>query len=71
MFMHLPNILNAALTILKENLSGLSMIDADFPFLAEGLAKIMKQVCDHRHCEWKELEMSDPDEDIAYFIERI
>lgn len=60
-FMHLPNILDAALSSLKENLSGLSMIDADYPFLAEGIAKVMKQVCDHRRCEWRELQLSDPD----------
>jgi hypothetical protein len=71
MFMDLPNVLNAALEVLKENLSGIYMIDADFPFLAEGLAKIMKQVCDNRRCEWKELQLSDPDEDITEFIERI
>ncbi len=71
MFMDLPGMLDAALLALKTNLSGLYMIDSDFPFLAEGLAKIMKQVCDYRRCEWRELELSDPDEDIGEFIERI
>ena len=67
----MPGILDAALWALKNNLSGLYMIDSDFPFLAQGLAKIMKQVCDHRRCEWRELELFDPDEDISEFIERI
>lgn len=71
MFMDLPNILDAALSSLKENLYGLYLIDSDFPFLAEGLAKIMKQVCDHRRCEWRELQLTDPDEDVTEFIERI
>lgn len=55
--MGLPGMLDAALWALKDNLPGLYMIDSDFPFLAEGLAKIMKQVCDHRQCEWRELEL--------------
>lgn len=53
MFMNLPYMLDAALTALKENIEGLYMVDSDFPFLAEGLAKIMKQVCDYRRCEWR------------------
>ncbi len=50
--MHLPGIHDAALFSLKENLEGLSMNDCDFPLLAEGIAKIMKQVCDHYRCLW-------------------
>jgi hypothetical protein len=44
------------------------MIESDFPFLVEGLAKIMKQVCDDRKCDWKLLNLTDPDEDIMEFI---
>jgi hypothetical protein len=44
------------------------MIESDFPFLVEGLAKIMKQVCDDRICDWKLLNLTDPDEDIIEFI---
>jgi hypothetical protein len=53
--MHLPKIYESAVSTLKQNLYGLYVIDADFPFLTEGLAKVMKQVCDHKRCEWKQL----------------
>lgn len=64
LFMHLPGVYEAALQVLKDNLEGLYMIDCDFPYLAEGIAKVMKQVCDYHRWEWKELGLSDSDEDI-------
>jgi hypothetical protein len=47
------------------------LIESDLPLLAEGIARILKQICDHYHWQWKELDLEDSDEDVMYFIEKI
>lgn len=35
----------AMLSSFKDNIEGVFLIESDFPFMGEGLAKIMKMIC--------------------------
>lgn len=39
---------SAAISSLRDNIEGLFIIESDFPFLCEGLAKILKIVCEEK-----------------------
>lgn len=52
-----PRVLEATLKSFKDNVEGLYLIDSDFPFLAEGIARIMRIVCDVKKMDYYELQL--------------
>lgn len=48
-----PGICEAAVDGLKDNVDGLYSIESDFPYLCEGLAKVMKIVCDEKRLNYR------------------
>ena len=41
-------ICDATVTAIKENIDGIYSIECDFPFLSEGMAKMLKIVCEEK-----------------------
>ena len=61
----------ASITALQNNLEGLYLIESDFPFLAEGVARLLKAACDGLGREWRELGLSHLDEDVQDFVDKV
>ena len=45
--------------IFRENSEGFFLIESDFPFMGDGLAKIMKTVCDVLEVQYRDLKFGE------------
>lgn len=60
-------IVEATIKSFKDNIEGLYIIESDFPFLCEGLAKVLKIICDEKRVSLHDLslgEQENNDEDL-------
>lgn len=67
-------ICDAMLSAFKANLEGIFLIESDFPFMGEGLAKIMKRICELKELNYQQLclgEYDHEDEDIRWFLQSV
>ncbi len=48
----MPNICDSAIDSFKNSVEDLYLVESDFPFLIEGVAKILKIVCDIKKIEF-------------------
>lgn len=64
----------ATIVSIKDNVEGLFSIECDYPYLGQGLAKIMKIVCDYKDVNYRELKLGEEDhedEDIRQFLQSV
>jgi hypothetical protein len=54
-------ICKATLAAFKANVEGLFLIESDFPFMGDGLAKIMKTICDVLSLNYQDLSLGEYD----------
>lgn len=62
LMLHCPKICEAAIESLRTNIEGLFVIESDFPFLGEAIAKVLRLICDKKQLDWLELKLEHEDE---------